>query len=81
MELIESHAEEWAIDPRKIAVVGFSAGGHLTACVASVAKHKPAACIPVYPAIVSSLAKMCDPTLPAADELVTPQTAPCFVVA
>lgn len=30
---IRTHAMEWNIDPNKIAVCGFSAGGHLSACV------------------------------------------------
>lgn len=30
---IREHAEEWNIDPNKITVCGFSAGGHLSACV------------------------------------------------
>lgn len=29
MRIIRSHAAEWHIDPKKIAVAGFSAGGHL----------------------------------------------------
>lgn len=29
--IIREHAEEWSVDPDKIAVLGFSAGGHLTA--------------------------------------------------
>lgn len=31
VRLIRSHAEEWHIEPDKIAVIGFSAGGHLAA--------------------------------------------------
>jgi acetyl esterase/lipase len=29
MRLVRSHANEWNIDPKKIAIAGFSAGGHL----------------------------------------------------
>lgn len=29
MEIIRAHAEEWGIDPSKVGVMGFSAGGHL----------------------------------------------------
>lgn len=29
MELIRSNAEDWSIDPEKVGVMGFSAGGHL----------------------------------------------------
>jgi acetyl esterase/lipase len=31
--LVRLHAEEWHIDPHKIGVLGFSAGGHLTAAM------------------------------------------------
>src|SRR5512133_1699518 len=29
MRLVRSHSKEWAIDPHKIGIAGFSAGGHL----------------------------------------------------
>jgi len=32
---VRKHADEWAIDPAKVGVVGFSAGGHLAASVAT----------------------------------------------
>jgi acetyl esterase/lipase len=31
--IVRSHADEWHIDPKRIGVVGFSAGGHLAAMV------------------------------------------------
>src|SRR5439155_4486826 len=33
--LVRSHAAEWHIDPRKIGVLGFSAGGHLVAAIST----------------------------------------------
>jgi acetyl esterase/lipase len=33
--LVRSHAAEWHIDPRKIGVLGFSAGGHLVADIST----------------------------------------------
>lgn len=33
--LVRSHAAEWHIDPHKVGVLGFSAGGHLTAAIST----------------------------------------------
>lgn len=33
--LVRSHAKEWNIDPQKIGVIGFSAGGHLVADIST----------------------------------------------
>lgn len=35
MGLVRYHAAEWGIDPRKIGVLGFSAGGHLVAAISN----------------------------------------------
>jgi acetyl esterase/lipase len=35
MGLVRQHAAEWHIDPRRIGVLGFSAGGHLAAALSS----------------------------------------------
>ncbi|MBP3300307.1 MAG: alpha/beta hydrolase [Clostridia bacterium] len=62
---IKDHAEEYAIDPEEIFVVGFSAGGHLTASCGILWKHpavyeavdmpygynKPKGIMPIYPVI------------------------------
>ena len=81
MSLIEERADEWHLDKARIAVVGFSAGGHLAACAATVAKHKPAAAVLVYPAVLKSICDMCQPGMPYPHEHVTAQTCPCFLVA
>ena len=81
MALIGERAEEWHLDSGRIAVVGFSAGGHLCACAATIAKHKPAAAILVYPAILKDICDMCQPGMPQPNEYVTGETAPCFLVA
>ena len=36
LKLIRSHADEWGVDKRSIAVLGFSAGGHLAACAGTI---------------------------------------------
>ena len=62
MQLMHTHAQGWGIDPDRIGVMGFSAGGHLAASVsthfadvlvdeASQAQVKPDFSILVYPVI------------------------------
>ena len=41
MKIIRSHAEEWCVAPDKIAVCGFSAGGHLAACIGMLSDKYP----------------------------------------
>lgn len=36
MRLTREHAAEWKIDPHRVGVMGFSAGGHLASCVATL---------------------------------------------
>jgi acetyl esterase/lipase len=35
MSMVRSHAKEWHIDPRRIGILGFSAGGHLAAATST----------------------------------------------
>ena len=81
MGRIIENAEAWHVDADKIAVVGFSAGGHLAACAATVAEHKPAAAVLVYPAILKDICDLCQPGMPYPHEHVTAKTCPCFLVA
>ena len=80
-EYIEAHAEEWGVDMDHIAVVGFSAGGHLSASIATMAKHRPQAAVLVYPAILRELLDACAPGLPVPSEHVDSSTCPCFIAA
>lgn len=59
---IREYAQEWNIDPEKIAVCGFSAGGHLALSSGLLAENKPNAMILGYPAVQI-------PNLPGADYL------------
>lgn len=81
VELITEHADEWNIDMDHFAVVGFSAGGHLAACTATIAKHRPKAAILVYPAILQDIVDACQPGMPYPAECVDHRTSPCFIVA
>ena len=80
VELIGAHADEWRIDMSRIATVGFSAGGHLAACTATMAKHKPKASICVYPAILPEILEVCEPGLPVPIDYVDDKTSPCLIV-
>ncbi len=40
MGLVRFHAAEWHIDPRKVGVLGFSAGGHLVAAISTHFEHR-----------------------------------------
>jgi acetyl esterase/lipase len=40
MGLVRFHAAEWRIDPYKIGVLGFSAGGHLSAAISTHFEHR-----------------------------------------
>ena len=40
MGLTRSHAKEWGIDPKRIGVMGFSAGAHLSAVLCSKYEHR-----------------------------------------
>ena len=50
VSLLREQADEWHIDPGKIAVCGFSAGGHLALMSGLMAEQKPNAMILIYPA-------------------------------
>lgn len=41
IELIRSQSEEWGIDSDKIAICGFSAGGHLAAALGTMGRIRP----------------------------------------
>lgn len=90
VSLVRSKASEWNIDPKRIGLLGFSAGGHLTATVLTsdgsvsfpkeeIDKHSP---IPdfgllIYPAYLKSEE---DPNKLVPEVSVDKNTPPSFVV-
>jgi acetyl esterase/lipase len=88
--LVRSRASEWGIDPKRIGILGFSAGGHLSATASNTFESRtyPAvddadkiSCRPdftilIYPAY---LTEKDDSTKLAAEIKVTKQTPPAFV--
>jgi len=53
--LVRFHAADWHIDPRKIGVLGFSAGGHLVAAVSTHFEKR------LYPAVDAADKESCRP--------------------
>jgi len=53
LDLIRSQSSEWNLDPAKVAVCGFSAGGHLAASLGVFGNPRPDALILSYPVITS----------------------------
>lgn len=80
-DLILSHSKQWHIIKEKIAICGFSAGGHLAAAFSVMNDKKPAACILGYPCILSNLGDVLANPVPALDVLVDEKTPPAFIVA
>lgn len=79
MELIRSRADEWNIYQDKIAVVGFSAGGHLAASAATMSKNRPNAAILGYALTMGEEVKIYERTAPDTISAVDKNTCPCFV--
>jgi acetyl esterase/lipase len=53
--LVRLHAAEWHIDPHKIGVIGFSAGGHLVAAISTHFEKR------LYPAVDAADKESCRP--------------------
>ena len=53
--LVRLHAAEWHIDPHKIGVLGFSAGGHLVAAISNNFQRR------LYPAVDAADTESCRP--------------------
>lgn len=78
MEMLREKSDEWHLYPDKIAVIGFSAGGHLAGCAATMARNKPNAAILGY-AVLGEDVKGCNVTAPDAIKAVDMFTPPCFL--
>ncbi len=89
--LVRLHAQEWHIDPRKVGVLGFSAGGHMVAALSTHFAKR------LYPAVDSADSLSCRPDFAVAlypghlaipergfalnpDIRVTSQTPPTFLL-
>lgn len=80
MDYIKAHAEAWHTIPDKMAVIGFSAGGHLAGAAATLAKNRPQAAILGY-AVLDHCVHEINVTAPVLTECVDDKTCPCFLFA
>ena len=79
--LICENSAEWSIDTDKIAVIGFSAGGHLAGCAATVSACRPNAAILGYPVLNRKTANYYSADAPDVVASVDENTCPCFIFA
>ena len=54
LKVLRAHAAEWKVDTARIGMMGFSAGGHLTASVLATPNHGLACAMLIYPAYCSN---------------------------
>ncbi|MCL2865604.1 MAG: alpha/beta hydrolase [Lachnospiraceae bacterium] len=78
MCLIRAKAKEWNVYEDKVAVIGFSAGGHLAAAAATMAENKPNAAILGY-GVMGKDVKGCNASAPDTVDAVDQYTCPCFI--
>jgi acetyl esterase/lipase len=76
LAIVRAHSTEWHIDPHRVGVIGFSAGGHLAALLSN-SDPSPDFTLLIYPAY---LTLKTDLTVLAPEFTVTPQTPPTFIV-
>ena len=81
MAIIDAHADEWHVLRDKVAVVGFSAGGHLAGAAAAMAKRRPAAAILGYAVLRGETARELGEDKPDIPAHVDENTCPCFLFA
>lgn len=81
MEYLSEKADEWGMDMDRVAAIGFSAGGHLAGCAATIAKHKPRAVIMGYPVLEKEWLQERFPLAPDVIQNVDENTCPCFLFA
>ena len=93
LRLVRLHAAQWGIDPHRVGVLGFSAGGYLVAEVSTSFKARlyapvdaadrqsarPDFAIAIYPGHLS-LARNSIALNPNIDRQITPQTPPTFLL-
>ncbi|HTB95681.1 MAG TPA: alpha/beta hydrolase [Terracidiphilus sp.] len=91
LRLVREHAEEWKIDPHRVGVLGFSAGGHLSAALSthyeqrlydSVDAADKLSCRPDFAVVIyPGYLAIAEQNVTANPEVrPTPETPPTFIV-
>lgn len=81
IEFIRNNSKKFHTNPRRIAVCGFSAGGHLAAALSTMTDSRPNACVLGYPCILGSTSPILANPVESVNEYVTEQTPPTFIFA
>lgn len=79
LELVRKNSQQWGIDPSKVAVCGFSAGGHLASALGAMGRIRPDAMIVGYPQILATNSSIFPAALPGIDAAVDASTPPAFI--
>lgn len=77
VQAIIDNADRWGVAVDRIAVVGFSAGGHLAASLGLLGRVRPARMLLVYPVTTSETLQVCHPAASAAPDLLAAVDASC----
>ena len=81
LDWVRAHADELDCDPAKVAVVGFSAGGHLAASLAVAAEARPDAVVLGYPVTLAEFGAPIGKEIMDIPSRVTDETPPTFLFA
>jgi acetyl esterase/lipase len=76
---VREHASELAINPSQVAVVGFSAGGHLAASLGTLSADRPNAVVLGYPVTLAEFGAVMNKEVPDLPVAVTADTPPTFL--
>ena len=78
LSFIRDNAEKFHIDPKKVAAIGFSAGGHLCSALGTI---KPDAMILGYPCTLNEIGRILAMDIPQTTDFVSEDTPPTFIFA
>jgi len=79
LELVRGKAQDWGVNPDKVAVCGFSAGGHLAAALGTIGRSRPNALILGYPVILADISHILAVQIPSVEKEVNEKTPPAFI--